>query len=399
MGGSGYWREQSGDDEPGTQPARQPGDELDASPGGADRPTEAESAKGWTYRPTGPWLNLDRLSDEALLQAQGYDLSDTAPRSGSGQAEAAKHADTSASDELGSSAPGDSGELEYTLEDFDPRVHRPHPPTAPREHAVYEQTEPERTEQQLQSGGLPRESPEAVQRFEPRHAHLPDLTREDGVAYVRDNAESRPWLKPAERSSADVQHVVAAVDQGGGHFLERHEGYTTGERLERRVGGLEDPAQLDSDLRARGKDSEKPQRLHGCEDLATSVNEPEAFAAAFASGIEHPDVKEVLDRPREPHERPPFDVEVPIVDVLGENGHQYCVGYRLLPIDGDIDAAKRNRKLWVEAEPDQRAGMAAPETEPLPADAFQEGMMTFSFCRTADFANWQVRTMYPKPRA
>ncbi|GAB3435348.1 hypothetical protein [Flindersiella endophytica] len=339
MGGSGYWRAQAGDDEPGAEPTREPGEELDSSPDGADRPTEAASAKGWTYKPTGHWLNLDRLSTEALASAQGHARPDRTPGSPSGRANATDRSDIAAEAELESPAQGESGGPVDPLADFDPRLHRPGLTANAQEQANRERHEPVHADQQPQRDRLPDDGVGAIERFEPRRANLPDVSREGAVGYVRDNADQRPWLKPAERSPAEVQHVVAAVDQGGGHFLERHEGYATDERLERRVGGLEDPAQLDSGLRTRGKDSEKPQRLHGCEDLATSINQPEAFAAAFASGIQHPDVKTVLDRPRQPHERPPFDVEVPIVDVLGENGHQYCVGYRLLPIDGDIDAA------------------------------------------------------------
>jgi hypothetical protein len=405
VGGSGYWRAPAGDEEPGAKPAHQPGDEHDTGPVDADRPAETDSSgKGWTYQPTGHWLNLDRLSDEALLQAQGYDLRDTAPQSRSGQAGAAKHADTRTSDEPDSPAQHEAGGspitlADFDLADFDPRVHRSDRAVTREGQATSEQPEPEDADQLPQRDRMAPEATKAVERFEPRQANLPDVTPEQATDYIRDNADRRPWLKPAERSSADVQHVFAAVDQGEGHFVERHEGYASGERLQQRAERLEDPAQLDPELRSRGRDAEKPERLHGCEEVATSINDPDAFAAAVANGIQHPEVKAILDRPRQPHERLSGNqVEVPIEQLLGDNGHAYCAGYRLLPIDGDIEASVRNRKAWADATPEQRAGMTAPQVEPIPTDEFQGGTIVFGFCRTSDFQHWTIRTMYPKPR-
>jgi hypothetical protein len=347
VGGSGYWRAHAGDDEPGAKPATQPGDENNAGPVDADRPAETGSAREWTYKPTGHWLNLDRLSTEALAQAQGLDRPDR---------------------------------LEHTLDDFDPRLHRPDRP----------QAQPDR---------LPGEGSEAIEGFEPRQANLPEVSREEAADYIRDNAGQRPWLKPAERAPAEVQHVVAAVDQGGGHALERHEGYTTGERLERRVGGLEDPAQLDPDLRAQGLDARRPDKLHTCETTATSIDDPKAFAAAFARGIEHPDMRATLGRSREPYEKPrPHEVEIPINELLGEDGHQHCVGYRLLPIDGDMEAAKDNREAWAEAALEERQHLPRPQTEPIPADDFEGGTIVFTFRKTDDHSHWEVASMFPKPR-
>jgi hypothetical protein len=352
VGGSGYWRAHAGDEEPGAKPAPQSGDEHDAGPVDADRSAETEASKGWTYKPTGHWLNLDRLSDEALLEAQGYAPTGNEPNS---------------------PAQRESGELAYTLEDFDPRLHR--------------------------SDRLPSESAEAIERFEPRQANLPELTREDAADYIRDNADLRPWLKPAERLPADVQHVIAAVDQGGGHALERHEGYAAGERLERRVGGLEDPAQLDPDLRARGRDARNPDKLHPCKETGTSIDDPAAFAAAFARGVEHPDVRATLGQLREPYENPPPEsVEVPIDELLGEAGHQHCAGYRLLPIDGNMRAAELNRREWAKATPEERQHMTRPQTEPIPAEEFQGGTILFGFRKTDDHSHWEIATMFPTPR-
>jgi hypothetical protein len=159
------------------------------------------------------------------------------------------------------------------------------------------------------------------------------------------------------------------------------------------------PPQLDPELRSRGRDAAKPEKLHGCEEVATSISDPDAFAVAVARAIQHPDLKAILDRPRQPHEKwSGGQVEVPIKELLGEDGHLYCSGHRLLPIDGDIDEAKINRKAWVKATPEERAGMTAPQSEPIPAEDFLGGTMAFSFSRTPDFEHWTIRTMYPKPR-
>lgn len=250
-----------------------------------------------------------------------------------------------------------------------------------------------------QAGDLPRESQEAVERFDPRQANLPDLTRDEAGAYIRDNGETRPWLKPAERSAPEVQHVVAAIDQGGGHALDRHEGYATEERLERRVERLEDPAQLDPDLRAEGKDARKPDKLHTCDSTATAIADAKAFAAAFAAGTRHPDVRAWLLREREPYELTrPDPVEIPIEDLLGEHGADHCEGYRLLPVDGDIDAAKTQRRDWVRATPEDRSTLPSPQTEVIPSEDFRGGSIVFTFRVTTDFTHWEIASMYPLPR-
>jgi hypothetical protein len=74
---------------------------------------------------------------------------------------------------------------------------------------VYEQTEPE---QQPKSHRLPRESAEAVERFEPRQATFPELSRED--------ADRRPWLKPggtlasrrAARRRSGMENVSVVIE-------------------------------------------------------------------------------------------------------------------------------------------------------------------------------------------
>lgn len=90
-----------------------------------------------------------------------------------------------------------------------------------------------------------------LERFDPDRANLPGTSAEQAADYLAEHSADRPWLEPATSASPYAQRVIAAIDQGGGHALERHEGHATDERLERRVTGLEDPAQLDPDKRRR----------------------------------------------------------------------------------------------------------------------------------------------------
>ena len=61
---------------------------------------------------------------------------------------------------------------------------------------------------------------------------------------------------------------------------------------------------------------------------STRITDPDAFATAFARGVEHPKVREALDMAFDPR-RMPRDVTVPIADLLGPDGHRYCTGWQL----------------------------------------------------------------------
>jgi hypothetical protein len=157
--------------------------------------------------------------------------------------------------------------------------------------------------------------------FEPRRAGLPEVSITDGTAYLDKHHMERPWLSVARDCPPEVQRVFAALDQGGGHAHIRHEGWVTEEMNERRVRNLENPAQLDPARRAAGVDGlTVSDVLHRCGDIASRIIDPEIFATAFVLGVEHPDVRAALDS----NGSRPAPVTLPISDVLGDDGHEFC---------------------------------------------------------------------------
>ncbi|MFL6077411.1 MAG: hypothetical protein ACJ73S_28955 [Mycobacteriales bacterium] len=236
---------------------------------------------------------------------------------------------------------------------------------------------------------------EVLDRFDPRRANLPDLTPTDAVTYIETHAADRPWLASVRGHDTSVQRLFAALDQGQGHALERHEGYPPDSRLQRRVLYLEDPAQLDLTKRLAGEDAFKPGRDHKCADMATKIADPEAFATAFARGVEHPEVRAVLDRPYR-NGPLPDPVELPIAELLGDDGHRYCSGHRLRPVGGDMGAAVDCRAAWVEAYRQGREPVApAPATERIPS--FERGNVQFVFWPNRSKTGYEVFTMYVEP--
>ena len=138
----------------------------------------------------------------------------------------------------------------------------------------------------------------ALVTFEPRRAGLPEVSIKDATAYLDKHHAERPWLSVARACPPEVQRIFAALDQGGGHAHILHEGWVTEEMNERRLRSLEDPAQLDPAKRAIGVDGVKiGDQPHRCGSIATRITDPQAFATAFARGIEHPDVWAALDAP------------------------------------------------------------------------------------------------------
>jgi hypothetical protein len=228
---------------------------------------------------------------------------------------------------------------------------------------------------------------DALERFDPRRAGLPEVSREEAAAYIEEHQADRPWLAPARDCSPDVQRVIVALDQGGGHAHIRHDGWVTEEMNERRVKNLEDPAQLDPDKRRDGIDGLKNgNQPHRCGDIATRITDPEAFATAFARGVEHPDVRAALDSPV-PVPRP---VELPISEVLGEDGHKFCSGWQLKPINGSMLEAVANREAWLVGSRDG----AEPRTRPV--ETFEGGTVTYVF-RPGVAGGHEIITMYVNP--
>lgn len=242
-------------------------------------------------------------------------------------------------------------------------------------------------------GDTPRET---IRRFDPERANLKPLTTDEAKQHVTDHADDRPWLGHARYVGPDTRRVLAAIDTGGGHALERHGSTVTPELTDRRATHLEDPAISDDTARAPGRDAYKSGR-HGCGDTATRIRDPHAFATCFARGIEHPAVREKLDQPYSPVAAP-RQVGVPLTDLLGPNGHLYCDGHRLDPVDGSRRAAQDRRTAWVDAvrngrEPD----VPEPTATRLQPDDFRDAEVIFAFRPNRGRDGWEVATMYVQP--
>jgi hypothetical protein len=235
-----------------------------------------------------------------------------------------------------------------------------------------------------------------VQQFEPKRAGLSEVSAGDAVAYIAARQDERPWLTAARGCSSDVQRVFAALDQGGGHAHIRHEGWVTEEMSERRVAYLEDPAQFDPVKRAAGIDGlREGYRPHQCRQTATRIVDPDVFALAFARGIEHPRVRAALETPFDPDGKP-HPVQLPIEELLGPHGHRYCTGWRLEPIDGSMNMARRSRETWIGATDEERAsGLTQPTARPV--ETFEDGTAVFVFGHHSGGERYEVLTMYPRP--
>jgi hypothetical protein len=223
--------------------------------------------------------------------------------------------------------------------------------------------------------------------FEPRRAGLPEVGINDGQAYLDKHHVERPWLSVARDCPPEVQRIFAALDQGGGHAHIRHEGWVTEEMNERRVRNLEDPAQLDPAKRAIGIDGLAGGDVrHRCGDIASRIIDPEIFATAFARGVEHPDVRAAL-RSNGPRPEP---VILPISDVLGDDGHEFCSGWRLEPVNGSMEKARAGRREWA------AGNQSGPEPQARPVETFEGGTVTSAFRRSA-VGGYEVSTMHVNP--
>ncbi|HEY3652084.1 MAG TPA: hypothetical protein VGL33_29215 [Streptosporangiaceae bacterium] len=227
----------------------------------------------------------------------------------------------------------------------------------------------------------------ALVSFEPRRAGLPDVSVKDATEYLDQHHLERPWLSVARGCPPEVQRIFAALDQGHGHAHIRHEGWVTEEMNEHRVRNLQDPAQLDPARRRASIDGLAAGNVpHRCGDVASQIIDPKIFAAAFARGVEHPDVRAALDSkgPR------PEPVILPISNVLGDDGHKFCAGWQLEPVNGGMDEARAVRRAWA------AGNQSGPEPLARPVETFEGGTVTFAFRRSAA-GGYEVSTMYVNP--
>jgi hypothetical protein len=235
---------------------------------------------------------------------------------------------------------------------------------------------------------------EVLRRFEPRRAGLPEAA--DAAAYLDAHQASRPWLAAAQGRPPEVQSVFAALDQGHGHAHIRHEGWLTEEMNERRVAYLEDPAQLDPAKRAAGIDGLRTgDQRHKCASIATRIADPDVFAAAVVRGIEHPDVRAALETEFKPG-LVPSPVVLPIADLLGPDGHRYCTGWQLEPVDGSMKIARERRDAWAQARA-RNDILGGPEPKAQPVETFHGGTATVSFGPSRAHGRYEIVTMYVNP--
>jgi hypothetical protein len=238
---------------------------------------------------------------------------------------------------------------------------------------------------------------DAVRRFEPRRAGLPEVSAGDAVAYIDARHGERAWLAAARGCSPEVQRIFAALDQGGGHGHIRHEGWVTEELNERRVAYLEDPAQPDLAKRAAGIDGLRPDdRPHQCRQAATRITDPDAFAVAFARGTEHPKVRAALDAEFVAREAPRA-VSLPVSDLLGAEGRHYCTGWRLQPVGASMKSARDQRAAWVLAR-GKDSTPDVPEPRARPVGSFEGGIIVFAFGPNGARDGYEIITMYPRQR-
>jgi hypothetical protein len=234
---------------------------------------------------------------------------------------------------------------------------------------------------------------ELLLAFDPARAHLPDIPADDVPQYLDERADERLWLRSSWGQPPEVRRVIAILDAGDGHALERHEGYPGDPELRLRVQHLQDPAQLDLDKRTAALDA-YTGKLNVCAAEATRIKDPAAFATAYVTGLEHPKIKPLLDTP---YSGPLKPVQIPIEELLGPEGHRFCSGYRLEKVDGSIDTARVQRKAWVKesvagGQPDL-ADM--PGVQPI--ESFENGRIEFRMLPTAAQDGHYVATMFPDP--
>jgi hypothetical protein len=160
-----------------------------------------------------------------------------------------------------------------------------------------------------------------------------------------------------------------------------------------RVARLEDPAQTDPAKRAKSIDGLIDSKLHYCANESTRIHDPEAFVAAFAAAVKHPDVRRELNA-EWVEDTQPDQVVIPIAELLGPSGHSACSGFRLI---GDVAEAKRARKLWVKAraEGQDLTNLPEPQAERIPT--FEGGDIIVRFMSNSAAKRYEITTMYPEP--
>jgi hypothetical protein len=234
-----------------------------------------------------------------------------------------------------------------------------------------------------------------LEEFDPRRANRPDVDPDEAVAHVARWAREQPRLEPLTRQERCVQRVYAVFGQGAFHGTERHEGAMDDQDHLLRLVERQDPAQTDDERRARGIDAFKKGRgKHVCADSSTSIGDSVAYAVALARGVDHPNVRAALEARHDPPKRP-YYVHVPIVELLGENGHEFCTGYQL--VGDDPRQAVKERDAWAKAgwRGRPRDGLRPPDVERIAT--FVDGVIEFRFEHNAARDGYELISMFPRP--
>jgi hypothetical protein len=233
-------------------------------------------------------------------------------------------------------------------------------------------------------------------RFDLKRAGLPDMSIDAATKYIEANRDSRPWLAMTDGASPESRRIIAAMDAAGGHAHIRHEGWVTEEANRRRVTHREDPAQLDQEKREMGIDGLRQDgQRHRSGETATRIDDPDVFATAFVRAVEHPQVREALNTPFDSPDRPDR-VTIPIAELLGSGGNCHCTGWRLKPVDENMDKALENRAKWIAKRAEGREP-DVPEPQVAPIRTFEGGDIVFAFAPNDTERRYEVVTMFPRP--
>jgi hypothetical protein len=117
---------------------------------------------------------------------------------------------------------------------------------------------------------------------------------------------------------------------------------------------------------------------------------------AFARGIEHPKIRAALTAEFIAREVPRA-VSLPVMELLGAEGHRYCTGWQLHAVDGDMKSARDQRAAWVRSRvtdgpPD------VPEPRSRPVESLEGGVIVFAFGPKGARNGYEISTMYPRQR-
>lgn len=235
-----------------------------------------------------------------------------------------------------------------------------------------------------------------LERFDPARANRPDLDPDTVAAVVAEQVAGQPRLASLIGQDRCVQRVYAAFGDCAFHGAERHEGSLDDQDHLLRLVERRDPAQPDETRRERGIDAfKRGNGKHVCAESSTSVADSVAYAVALVRGVEHPTVRAALEARHDPPKRPHY-VQVPIVELLGESGHEFCRGHEL--VGDDPREAIKQRDVWAKAgwKGKPRDDLTAPQTAPI--TTFDDGVMEFRIGHNAELGRYELISMFPRPR-